>query len=75
MAPAEATDLRLDAALLVRALEPREREGRLEQVVRAKRHEAIGLRAAAPAQDRLDRRGEVVVADESGDAAEEGEGL
>jgi len=41
MAAPIAPDLSLDAALLVRALDPREGEGRLEQVVRAKCHEAI----------------------------------
>ena len=59
----------------MRALEPGEREGRLEAVVRAQGHEAIGLLAAAAAQHRLDRRAKVVVAHERGDAPKEGERL
>lgn len=63
---AEAAHLRLDAALLVRALESGQGEGRVEAKVRAQGDETVGLRSAAPAQHRLDRRGQVVVADEPG---------
>ena len=56
MAAAEAADLALDAALLVRALDARRRELRLEQVVRAQRDEPVGLDPPAALQHLLDRR-------------------
>ncbi len=43
--------------------------------MRAKGHETIGLLASPAAQDGLDRCGEVVVAEQGGNAAEEAEGL
>ena len=67
---AEAADLALDAALLVRALEARRGELRLEQVVRAQRDEAVGLDAPAALEHLLDRRAQVVVADQREHAAE-----
>ena len=60
---AEAADLALDAALLVRALDARRGEQRLEQVVRAHRDEPVGLDPPAALEDLLDRRAQVVVAD------------
>ena len=75
MGTAEAPDLGLDAALLVRAGAAGEREEGVEEVVRAQGDEAVRLLAAAAAQDLLHRRGEIVVADRAKDAAEEAEGL
>ena len=70
MVAAEAADLALDAALLMRPLEPRRRELRREQVVRAQRDEAVGLDPPAALQHLLDRRGQVVEADLREHAAE-----
>ena len=46
MAAAEATDLALDAALLMRALKADERELRLEHEMRPQRDEAVRSRRA-----------------------------
>ena len=70
MVAAEAAHLALDAALLVRPLDPRPRERRGVQVVRAQRDEAVALDPAAALQDPLHRRGQVVVADLREHAAE-----
>ena len=63
MVAPEAADLALNAALLMRALQPDRREQRAEEVVRAHRDEPIGLHAPAALEDLLDRRAEVVIAD------------
>ena len=70
-----AADLAFDAALLVGALLARPGEGRLEQVVGAQRDEPVLLDPPAAAQHLLDRRAQVVVADQREGAAEEAERL
>ena len=70
MIAAEAPDLALDAALLVRALDARRGELRAEQVVRAQRDEPVGLDAPPSPEDLLDRRAQVVEADLLKDATE-----
>ena len=66
MAAAEATDLALDPALLMRALKTDERELRLEQEMRPQRDKAVGLDAPAALEDLLDGRSQVVVAHQRG---------
>ena len=62
MVAAEAANLALHAALLVRAFDPRGGEDRVEQIVRAHRDKPIGLHAPAAAQHLLHRRAQVVIA-------------
>jgi hypothetical protein len=59
----------------VRTLQSGQRERRVEQVVRAQRDEAIGLLAPSPAQHQLDRRAQVVIADQREDTAKPRERL
>ena len=75
MAAAEAPDLRFDTALLVGALDPRHGEDGLVEIMGAKGDEAVALLTSPAAEDPLDRRAEVVVADPPENAAEEAEGL
>src|SRR3954463_3539574 len=71
MAAPEAPDpVALDAALLVRAALAALAERGLEHVVRAQRHEAIGLHPPATLEHLRDRGLEIVVADQRKDAAE-----
>lgn len=72
---AEASDLALDAALLVSAPLAGGAEGRFEQVVGAQGDEALGLDPPSAAHHLGDRGAQVVVADELGGAAEPGEGV
>ena len=62
VAPAEATDLALHAALFVRARDAGLAEERVEAVVRAQRDEAVALDAVAAAQHARDGRAQIVVA-------------
>ena len=73
-AAAEAPDLALHAALLVRALDAGLAEEAVEAVVRAQRREAVALDAVAAAQHAHHRRAQIVVADAARHAAEAAEG-
>jgi hypothetical protein len=57
---AMAANLALDTTLLMSSLDPRRRELRLEEVVRAQRDEPVALDAPAALEDLLDRRRQVV---------------
>jgi len=55
MVATQPADLALNAALLMRALDPRRREDRVIEVVRAQRDEPVRLHPPATLQDLLDR--------------------
>jgi len=75
MAAAETAHLTLDAALFMRARQADPRELRLEQIVRAQRDETIRLHPTATLQHLLDRRGQVVIANQGRHPAQESERL
>ena len=74
MAASEAADLALHTALLVRAVDARAAEERVEPVVAAQRGEPFGLGAVAAFEDPDDGGFEVVVPDPAGHTAEVLEG-
>ena len=61
---AEAADLALNAALLMRARLAGQTERRFEAIVRAHRDEPVGLHTAPTLQDLRDRGLQIVMADE-----------
>jgi hypothetical protein len=63
VAAAEAADLALNAALLMRALLAGQTERRFEAIVRAHRDEPVGLHTAPTLQDLRDRGLQIVIAD------------
>src|ERR1700691_2624139 len=67
----EPPNLALDPALLMRAPQTDQGELRLKQIVRAQPDEPVSLDPPATAQHLLDRRGQVVVANQARDAPEE----
>ena len=74
MAPAEAPDLALHAALFVRARDAGLAEERVEAGVRAQCGEAVALDAVAPQEHARDGRAQIVVADAPRHPAEAPEG-
>ena len=74
MAPAEAADLALHAALLMRARDAGLAEEAVEAVVRAQRDEAVALDAGAAAQHARNGRAQIVVANAPRHPAEAPEG-
>jgi hypothetical protein len=67
---AEPADLSLDPTLLVRAAQADQRELRLEHVMRSQGDEAVGLDPPTTPEHLLDRRGQIVIADQRRDATE-----
>ncbi len=70
MTTAETPDLSLDAALFMGALDPRSRELRLIEIVRAQRDKAIRLDPAPATQNLLHSARQVVIAKQAEHPAE-----